>query len=194
MKQDTGHATMEILVDLAEGAAVDAVWLQHVEDCQECSAQVASLRRILAIAGDAELPEPGQGYWRKFGPRLRKRLQDEGSQKGRARRWPWAVVAALAVMLMGWLAGDVVRPPRSVVPQSVETLLPPVGADAEFQFILSVAELAGPDDELADELAGAPLAFLPYSPFDPAQLTPEEQQALLDELEQDLGAENDGKS
>jgi hypothetical protein len=74
-------------------------------------------------------------------------------------------------------------------PDIAEIVLPPADEDVEYQFLLSIAELANGEEDWAERLY-----FGPVQDLDPTQLTPEEQEQLRQELENDLEGENDAVS
>ncbi len=181
------HAPPDVLLDIAEGTVVEARWKEHVVGCESCSEETENLKKALALAGKIEIPEPGGAYWRSFGSRLNERIQKEGKAGKRVSRWMWAAAAAIVVIGL-WVSWDGYTP-LSPPPDIAETVLPPADEDAEYQFLLSIAELIDGEEDWEERLD-----FGPVQDLDPIQLTSEEQEQLRQELENDLEGENDAVS
>ena len=49
--KELGHAPPDVLVDIAEGAVVEARWKEHVVRCEFCSKELRNLEEALAVAG-----------------------------------------------------------------------------------------------------------------------------------------------
>ena len=185
--KELGHAPPDVLVDIAEGAVVEARWKEHVVRCEFCSKELRNLEEALAVAGKIEVPEPGDEYWRGFDSRLSERIQKKGKVIRRVKRWGWAAAAAILAVSL-WASWDVYAP-LAPPPDMAETILPPADEDAEYQFLLSVAELVNGEEDWEEPLYFGPVLFV-----DPTQLTPEEKEQLRQELENDLEGENDAVS
>jgi hypothetical protein len=171
------HPSPEVLVDLVEGAVVDAVWLDHVASCKTCSDDVDSLRRALEAASTDEVPDPGEAYWDGFNPRLKSRIDEESRRP--LKRWVWAAAAAAAIAVGFWASSywtEVLRPTPAV---SAEILLPPIEDDEEYQALLAFAET---DSETWTEV----FEDQSYPGFDPSQLTADETEELRNKLEKDI--------
>ena len=183
------HCPPETLVDLAEGAPVEAARVQHLAACSRCAEQVAGLRATLAAAREVDVREPGERYWEDFPSRLRGRIAREERETARWQRRLLPVAAAAAVAVAAWLARDLMRTPEPAPASSpLEALLPLAEEDVEFQFLISVAELVDPEEELDEVGAG-------LSPtLDLSSLTAEEENELRERIEQALKAGGDAKS
>jgi len=102
----------------------------------------------MALAREAEVPEPPPLYWEAFDKKLGRRLAED-----RPRRWmPWTAAAALAA----GLAVVVLRspqPPAPVAPAAPAVLLPewtplpPRDEDAGLRVLQSVAAELEPETE-----------------------------------------------
>src|SRR4029078_8815778 len=68
----------------------------HLRDCSNCSAQYATLRKVLALVNEAPVPERGEDYGDQVWSRLRWKL---GSQRRRRATWISSVAAAAALAL-----------------------------------------------------------------------------------------------
>jgi hypothetical protein len=184
--KELDHAPPDVLVDIAERAAVEARWKEHVDDCEACSKKAEDLEKALTFAGKMDVPEPGDEYWRRFNSRLTERIQKEGRIVRRVNRWSWAAAAIVAVGLWAsWGAFAPMSPP----PVIGETVLPPADEDAEYQLLLSIAELVNGEENWEERLN-----FGLVPDLDPTQLTPEEREQLRQELKDDLEGEDDAVS
>jgi hypothetical protein len=93
---------------LSPGAA------EHLRVCPACREEVEATDEILGRIAREPIPDPGEIYWRDFGPRLRRRIA--AAAEGEQRRQPvrslwrpvfWALPAAAALLLVAasaWLA------------------------------------------------------------------------------------------
>ena len=177
-KNNERHLSPEELVDLLEGAPVDAAAKQHYSGCARCTREVSQMRETVTELRGAELAEPGAKYWKDFNARLRGADLD----RRKTRRWYGYAAAAAAVILVisSWQLGRLTAP-QPVEPSSFEAVLPSIEEDPGFLFLLSVVELADLEEGTEESLEWG--AFLD---FDPYLLTPEEQERLGQELEQEM--------
>jgi hypothetical protein len=168
------HCARETLLDLAEGLPVDAAARAHLAGCGECSRRVSELKQTLSTVAQVAGEEPGAEYWASFALRLRERIGGEETPRtARAPRWLWAVAAAAAVALFLRAALDWWSGPGSIGPAaSAESLLPPAEEDAEFQFLVAMAETIEPEQDLEDLAADWDLSWL----------SAEEQAELVEKL------------
>jgi hypothetical protein len=94
------HLTEEQLVAhyYHDGDAASAE--AHLESCEECRAQLATLRSVLALIDQLPIPEKNGAYGEEVWTRLRWKL---GSERRRARVWATisAIAAALALAFIG---------------------------------------------------------------------------------------------
>lgn len=93
------HLTEEQLIAhyYHDGDAADA---GHLDACDECRAQFATLRDVLALVDQLPIPERSDAYGEEVWTRLRWKL---GSERRRSRVWGTiaAVAAALAIAFIG---------------------------------------------------------------------------------------------
>jgi len=94
------HLTEEQLVAhyYNDGDAVTAE--AHLATCEECRAQLATLRDVLALIDQLPIPEKNAAYGEEVWTRLRWKL---GSERRRSRVWGTisAIAAALALAFIG---------------------------------------------------------------------------------------------
>lgn len=186
MKGDEAlHAPPDVLVDIAEGAIVEAEWAEHLAHCGTCAEELENLKKALELAGKMEVPEPGDEYWRRFDHRLKEAIGKGGQGGKRMSRWVW--VAAAAIVLVGlWVSRDG-HGPMFPTSEMTETVLPPAAEDPEYQLLLSVTEIVGPEEDWEQELD---LVFGGGGDLDPSQLSAEEKAQLQEKLEFDLKGGN----
>jgi hypothetical protein len=187
-EEESLHAPPDVLVDIAEGAVVEARWKEHVDQCESCSEEVENLEETLALAGRIEAPETGDEYWRGFDSRLNERIQKEGEVRRRVSRWMWAAAAAAIVVVVLWTSWDAYAP-MSPPPEIAESVLPPADEDVEFQVLLSIAELVNGEEDWEQRLY-----YVPVQDLNTTQLTSEELEQLRQELENELEGEDDAVS
>jgi hypothetical protein len=140
------HPSEALLMDVIDGVAVGEV-RQHVAACAECAARIEEARQGLALASQADVPEPSPLYWEAFRSQVGRRI----SVERRSRRVLLAPLAAAAL-----LAGVVVLLPRGANPPSAAVTvatLPawsPLPAAEDDPGFVVVAALGGRSDELAN--------------------------------------------
>src|SRR5262245_25481785 len=97
------HLSPEQLLDLAEGA--DAGAESHLQACEACRQQVASLRLTMAAVSDVAVPEPSPLFWEHLSTRVRDATAQEPATSrwhvwtGSLRFWRFAAVAGAAGVL-----------------------------------------------------------------------------------------------
>ena len=131
-----------------------------------------ALGRLEALR-DTPVPDPGPLYWTAFPGRIQQRLAGDPP----ARRWvPWAGVAMAATLLLFvWMGGRLSQdPPISSLPGPVADS-PMVTLDQ-----WDAVDLDGTLDQVLGEGRPGTLAI------DLQDLSPEEKQALLDNLRTEL--------
>lgn len=93
------HLTEEQLIAhyYHDGDAADA---DHLDTCDECRSQFATLRDVLALVDQLPIPERSAAYGEEVWTRLRWKL---GSERRRTRVWGTiaAIAAALAIAFVG---------------------------------------------------------------------------------------------
>lgn len=75
------YRVARLLSDHLDGVldtAVEAGVKGHLARCASCSSACARLERTRALVAEARAPEPGDGYWAEFWPRLEERLAEPG--------------------------------------------------------------------------------------------------------------------
>ena len=125
----------------------------------------------------ADFAEPGAEYWKDFNARLR------GADLERRRTWRWYGYAAAAAVLLAfssWQLGRLTAP-QPAEPSSFEAVLPSMEEDPAFLFLLSVVELADLEEATVESLEWGALPD-----FELDLLTPEEQERLRQEIEQEM--------
>lgn len=88
--------------------------VEHLRACATCREEAEATGGILGRIAREPIPEPGEAYWRDFGPRLRRRITAAAGSE--PRRQPvrsvwrpafWALPAAASLVLVAasaWLA------------------------------------------------------------------------------------------
>jgi hypothetical protein len=138
------HPTEALLLDLLDGVAEGEV-RRHVVECAACATRVEAARQGLALASQAEVPEPSPLYWEDFRSQVGRRI----SVERRSRRVLLAPLAAAAV-----LAGVVaLLPSNTSVPSAVRIATLPawsaLPAADDDPGLTVLAALGGSSDELA---------------------------------------------
>jgi hypothetical protein len=92
------HLTPEQLVDVADGTLAESALSEvegHLATCAECRRQLADMRGMMALASDADLPEPSPLFWDHLSARVSEAVAAEPARGG----WNWWVRAALPFAL-----------------------------------------------------------------------------------------------
>jgi hypothetical protein len=96
-----------------EGAPGEAGEVEaHLARCPSCRAEYHPMRDLLDLLKDDPVPEPPEGYWDSFLPRLRTRIHRRSlfDRLGGRARWafatPVAVTALVALFAFGILKGN----------------------------------------------------------------------------------------
>jgi hypothetical protein len=107
--------------------SLDAARREHLSQCDECRAELASLAVVLDRVVPVEVPEPETGYEARTWDRLQWRLR--GERKKRAPWMPW--IAAAAMVLIAFLGGVLWKSSRRVdEPTRVAATTPAAAAPA----------------------------------------------------------------
>jgi hypothetical protein len=114
------HLTEEQLVAHYYHDGDAAIAEAHLGSCEECRAQLATLRSVLALIDQLPIPEKNVVYGEEVWTRLRWKL---GSERRRSRVWATisAIAAALALAFIGgmfWHARTQQTSPAVVVARS----------------------------------------------------------------------------
>jgi hypothetical protein len=176
------HLSEESTVDALCGEAPAEV-RRHLDGCPECRERLAEAEAALAVAVDAEVPEPPPLYWESF----RRQVGSRVAAEPRRRRLTWLaplLAAAAAVLVATALhrrpEPDAPLPSPSAAASALPawSALPPADEDAglavlkAFQMTDGSLETALPSDGVAGALA---------------DLTDEESADLAEALRRDLG-------
>jgi hypothetical protein len=96
----TRHVSEEELVDLAlDAGAGDA--RRHAEGCATCASRLSELREGLALARQAEIPEPSPLYWEALRRNVSLRIAEEPRRFALwARLVPLAAAAGLLAFVL----------------------------------------------------------------------------------------------
>lgn len=85
------HLSVEELIDIAEGTRHESS-APHLSRCGACRDQLTELRRVVAIAAQADVPEPSPLFWDHFS----RRVGESVHQKGQAAAASTGVFACLS--------------------------------------------------------------------------------------------------
>ena len=181
------HPSPEVLVDLVEGVAVDAIWKRHVSGCSICAKEVESLRTTLDMVSANEVPEPDKEYWNDFDTRLKNRIGKV--PKKHLNRWVWTAAAAAVVAAGFWTSSYRTEMVKEYPATWREAVLPPAEDDDEYQALLSFAEILADTEDWAEAFEDQP-----YSSFDPSQLTVDQTEELRQKLKRDIEVMDHAKS
>jgi hypothetical protein len=125
------HLSPEELVDLAEGARLEAS-APHLRSCDACRRHVADLRAAMTTAAGVEAPEPSPLFWEHFSARVRAAVAVEEAPAARAwwKSVPWAAAAGLAtaaaVVLAAYVTMSSLQSPQSQLsPAPSGRVIPP---------------------------------------------------------------------
>jgi hypothetical protein len=179
-----GHVPEAKLIDVLEGGG--AADRAHVEACAECAARLAEARAGLALAVEAQVPEPSPLYW----DALRGRIREAVDREARPRRAFWGVSLRPVLAAAAVLAGLAMLLPRSTpgpspAPQATLpawSALPPAEDDPGLDVLRVVAPV------VADAAPSAGCVGVGDCVVD---LSDEESQALAESLRQALGGGQD---
>jgi hypothetical protein len=172
------------LLEVLEGAG--AADRPHVEACPQCQSRLAEAREGLALARDAEMPEPSPLYWESLRRQVSRAVEREGQHRPAFWRvWLGPALAAAAV-----LAGIVTFLPRTdprPEPRPERTLpawsaLPPAEEDPGLDVLRAVAPA------VADAALPAACSVVNECVAD---LSDEESRALAEGLRREIGGEQD---
>jgi len=98
------HLTQDDLVLYHYGEEIPAGTAQHLIGCETCRAELASLRRVLSLVNDDEIPERGESYGDEIWNRLRWKLGRSRSENILDHK-AWKLAAVAALLLVGFLGG-----------------------------------------------------------------------------------------
>ena len=141
------HDVRENLLELLTGGQADPQVAAHVSQCSACAAELASLRKTVALLDEWEAPEPSP----YFLTRLRAHVKEEREKVPAANWVGWLRRPVLAVSLATMLAAGglvyrltVATPP----PEPGEAVADIESLDRNHDLLI--------DTDLVNELTGAP--------------------------------------
>ena len=182
------HLTPEELVDALDGS-LGANRRAHLDTCDHCRREAASLHALMGDLRATEVPEPSPLFWDRLSARVHAAIDDEPAAT--PRRWfQWPVlapVAGLAMLVLALIGALTQSTLQEAEPETVVAVSEPLDAvDAEIEWAL-LADLVG---ELDFEAANEQGIDTPVGAADAAvwQLSVGEQQELLRLLRAELGA------
>src|SRR5262245_49435538 len=97
---------------------------EHLEACSDCATLLAVASEGLALAREAEVPEPSPLYWEVFRRQVDRRIGGEGVPRRRAWLVPLGAAAAIAVLAVPLLRPRATEPPRPASLPSWSSLPP----------------------------------------------------------------------
>lgn len=98
------HLTQDELVLYHYGEEVPAGTAKHLIACQVCQQELTSLRRVLALVNEDQIPERSESYGDEVWNRLRWKLGRSGSRSALDHKG-WKLAAVAALLLVGFLGG-----------------------------------------------------------------------------------------
>lgn len=98
------HLTQDDLVLHHYGEEVPAGAVQHLSGCPDCRRELDSLRRVLSLVSDDEIPERTESYGQDVWNRLRWKLGRSHSGRVLDHK-AWKLTAVAALVLVGFLGG-----------------------------------------------------------------------------------------
>src|SRR5258706_6308120 len=105
------HLSPDVLLDLAEGLQPEERE-PHLGVCEICRREVADLRRTLATAASAEVPEPSPLFWDHLSARVKtaiERGEEPEPSPWTLAAWSWRLAAGVSTAVVV-LAGRVALP------------------------------------------------------------------------------------
>ena len=149
------------LLDLASGIGADAETEQHLEACNACAEQLASMIQTMSLLDEWQTPEPSP----YFDTRLQARLREEAAKSTSAGWLAWFRKPALALSLAGLMAvgativglriGQNTPPPDVANKRVVIVDAPPGTAVADLESLDKNHELLANFDMLDDDDSGS---------------------------------------
>ena len=155
----------------------------HVESCALCGARLSEARAGLALARDADMPEPSPFYWESLRRQVNSRLDASSERVPLWRSWRLGSVLAAAAVIaaIATFLPVAAPPPHAERPLPAWSALPPADDDPG----LDVLKAMGPE---VAEVAPAACAGMTECMV---ELSDEESQALAEHLRGELAAGKD---
>lgn len=174
------HLAPDEFVDYVEGALPPSR-AQHVDACERCAAEAASMRAMLQSA-QVDAPDPSPLFWDHFPARVRRAMASEvpptAGWRGRIAVLAWSVaIVALTVIAFRAAQHVVPAPAAGTLAESLTPTIADARGDQDdeaFQVLTEAAADIKVEDAHAAGLAVAPTAV------DKAvlELTPSEREEL----------------
>jgi hypothetical protein len=139
----------ENLIDVAAGTPADAQVLAHLRECNDCTQELDSLRKTMALMDEWEAPEPSPYFLTRLHAHVREE-QTKAPEPMGVLAWlrkPALAMTMAAMLLAGGITYRFVMTP---VAPSAET-----GAALDVESLEKNADLLVNDD-LIDEMSGGP--------------------------------------
>jgi hypothetical protein len=167
------HPSEVDLVDLLEEGAEPGL-IGHVSECLECRERLGELQQGLELARELPAPEPPPLFYQALRRNVRRETGRPAAPRGLAGFWAYGAAAAAALAMVALLLPG--QGPNGTAGEAVAwSSLPPTSDDVGLQ-VLSALDL---DDELSAVVeCGWPSCL--------AELTPEERQAVAEDLREEL--------
>lgn len=181
------HLTPDELIDVLDAALAPAR-RAHLDTCERCRREAATLRALLTDVRASQVPEPSPLFWDHFSTRVRAAISAGETGPVTSRWFHWPVVAPLAGLALLVLALVASVPSPSSEPSTVATTVTAVPeeivADGELEWAV-LADLVSEFD--IDSAREAGLAAGPGA-ADAAllQLTGTERAELMRLLREEL--------
>jgi hypothetical protein len=147
----TNHLSPDERVDALDGTL--AVSRQaHLDACAGCRQELASLRSVLRVTAEDDVPEPSPLFWDHFEARVAAAVNDVAAARvpwwrGSTRAWVTLATAA-AILFAVWISP--LRTRVTDVPDAVVADAGPaigtIGESAQWEFMSGVLETLEQDD------------------------------------------------
>lgn len=92
------HLAPEELIDAVDGV-LESERRGHLDTCEACRAQLASLRAVMHDVRATDVPEPSPLFWDRLSARVRQAVDEEAAPP--PQRWfTWPVLAPLGALAL----------------------------------------------------------------------------------------------
>lgn len=101
------HLSEGELLDLAEGTRPETS-APHLASCEGCRRELAELRSVMAVAAEADVPEPSPLFWDHLSARVREAAAADGQAfaSGRGQYWTaWRALVPIGALTALLVAG-----------------------------------------------------------------------------------------
>ena len=188
------HLTPDELIEVIEQSPAADRYREHLDSCEQCRTEAATLSAVLGTTQRVSIPEPSPLFWDQFSRRVHQAIAVEPGPIPNPARWlRWPVLLPLSGLALLILALAVSVTPRESARDdgraSVTEDSAPVGVETSATLETTwalVADLVGPIDlETAHE---AGIAISPGAADEVAlDLSADEREELVRLLRQELG-------